>query len=546
MNEIDRPQVVNADPAEQYDAIVIGSGMGGLSAASLMARLQGKRVLVLERHFKAGGFTHVFKRKNYVWDVGVHYIGDMAPGSMLREIFDFVTAGGIDWQPMPDPYERFVFPGFSFAYSSQEEKLTADLVERWPEETNGIRAYLVDIRAASLWFARQTTFAPQGGDFRKAAGRLNFQGRGHALVSLKEYLDANFRSPEIKAVLAAQWGDYGQPPSQASFCAHALVAAHYLKGGFFPIGGGEVIADSVRKVVEAAGGAVLLNHQVDEIIVRGGRAVGVRAREIRGRRETEKEFFAPVVISNAGAYNTYVRMLPEEVDVPFREEVRAASANTVTGLSLYVGLREDPRRLGVQGENVWMFSGLDHDENFARRNNIVSGAGEMPCVYASFGSLKDPAFSGGHSSILISFCDYSEFLPWKDTLWKRRGDEYERLKAEISQRLLAVADRSLPGYADLVDYAELATPLTNEHFGGHPGGAIYGLRDLVTTRRFDLNWMKSVTPVENLFLAGADVATPGITGAMLGGVTAAGLALGGRGATTLMKQMRQSARVAVA
>ena len=93
--------------AEQWDAIVIGSGIGGLAAAALLAKHGGKRVLVLERHYVAGGFTHAFHRPGYEWDVGVHYIGQVQdPASPLRPIFDHLTGGRLKWSPMPEVYDR--------------------------------------------------------------------------------------------------------------------------------------------------------------------------------------------------------------------------------------------------------------------------------------------------------------------------------------------------------------------------------------------------------------------------------------------------------
>src|SRR5580658_10952823 len=92
---------------DTFDAIVIGSGIGGLTAASLLARHAGRRVLILERHYTAGGFTHVFHRPGYEWDVGVHYIGQVNdPASPVRRAFDHVSGGELDWVPMPDVYDR--------------------------------------------------------------------------------------------------------------------------------------------------------------------------------------------------------------------------------------------------------------------------------------------------------------------------------------------------------------------------------------------------------------------------------------------------------
>ena len=94
------------DLAERWDAIVIGSGIGGLSAAATLAKIGNKRVLVLERHYTAGGFTHTFRRPGYEWDVGIHYIGGVShPRGMTRRLFDFITDGELEWADMGDVYD---------------------------------------------------------------------------------------------------------------------------------------------------------------------------------------------------------------------------------------------------------------------------------------------------------------------------------------------------------------------------------------------------------------------------------------------------------
>src|SRR6204780_5793663 len=108
-------------PQPEYDAIVIGSGIGGLAFASIMARLRKWRVLVLERHFKIGGFTHTFTRPGgWSWDVGLHYVGEMGEGMMGRRLFDFITDGAVKWNPLPDDYDKFVYPGLQVDASKGE------------------------------------------------------------------------------------------------------------------------------------------------------------------------------------------------------------------------------------------------------------------------------------------------------------------------------------------------------------------------------------------------------------------------------------------
>ncbi|HRP70686.1 MAG TPA: NAD(P)-binding protein, partial [Turneriella sp.] len=140
---------------EKYDTIFIGSGIGTILAASLLARYRNEKILILERHFKLGGFTHVFKRKNkFYWDVGIHYIGNLEEGSILSKLFDLLSGGTLKWQKMPDIFEKFVYPDFTFAVSSDSERYKADLKQMFPQEAANIDAYFDDIKKVNTWFGR--------------------------------------------------------------------------------------------------------------------------------------------------------------------------------------------------------------------------------------------------------------------------------------------------------------------------------------------------------------------------------------------------------
>jgi len=149
-------EIANAADNRHYDAIVIGSGMGALTFACLMAKLRGWRVLVLERHFKIGGFTHTFRRPGgFEWDVGLHYVGDMGERMMGRRMLDYMIDGAVRWNPLPDTYDRFVYPDFQFDVRKGETKFRKDLIRAFPRERAGIRRYFRDLKSAMAWFARR-------------------------------------------------------------------------------------------------------------------------------------------------------------------------------------------------------------------------------------------------------------------------------------------------------------------------------------------------------------------------------------------------------
>lgn len=130
----------------EFDIIVIGSGIGALTFASLMAQMKSKRVLVLERHFKLGGFTHTFSRPDdYTWDVGLHYVGQMDRGSLPRSLMDSATQGNVDWIKMPSPFDKFVYPDFTFEVPDDKDEYRRVLIDRFPEESDAISRYFKDV-----------------------------------------------------------------------------------------------------------------------------------------------------------------------------------------------------------------------------------------------------------------------------------------------------------------------------------------------------------------------------------------------------------------
>jgi all-trans-retinol 13,14-reductase len=497
---------------------------------------------VLERHYTAGGYTHSFKRPGYSWDVGVHYIGDLQdPSSPLRAAFDRLTDGQLEWAPMPDVYDRIVMGNRTYDFPTGQERLRARLKDYFPKEATAIDRYLSAVRSAKkasrLYFAEKAIPRPAA----LIAGRfLRAPFLRWVSQSTRDVLHRFTQDEELIAVLTAQWGDYGLPPAQSSFGMHAIVASHYFNGGSYPIGGAARIAETIAPAIERNGGKVVVSAEVEEIIVQNGKATGVRMADGR-------EFHADLVISDAGARNTFQRLVPQQHSLQTSLQPILQDLERVPGslahLSLYMGVKQSARDLGLSGTNLWIYPSsdngpTDHDANFDRFLHDPSAP--FPVLYISFPSAKDPEFERHHPGRAtleaVTFAPYEWFARWEDSRWKHRAAEYDAFKQTLAARIQREVERNVPAAAGKIDHAELSTPLTTRHFMNYPQGEAYGLA--ATPERFALRSLTPHTPIRNLYLTGQDVASLGVAGALFGGVIAASAILSRNLMSTVTKPVR--------
>jgi phytoene dehydrogenase-like protein len=506
---------------DAYDAIIVGSGIGGLGTASLLGRHRGWRVLVLERHYMAGGFTHTFRRPGYEWDVGVHYVGDVHnETSSLRAMFDGVMAEPVEWADMGRVYDTLRIGERTYKYVAGRENWRQQMREYFPSETGIIDQYLklieATVHSSKLYYVEKVvpSFIAAGFGWAMRARFLRRAGR-----TTREVLESLTANQEMIAVLTGLWGDYGLPPALSSFGVHAIVATHYLNGGAYPVGGAGRIAGAIVPAIEARGGRVLVSAEVAEILVERGRATGVRMAD-------GKVFRAPLVVSDTGVANT-VRLLPAAA---LGRDALAYAARRIgpstAHACLYVGLKRDDADLGLERSNIWVYPSPDFEGDLAGFANDPEAP--LPFVYISFPSAKDPSFTKrypGRATVeVITAAPYEWFRRWEDRQWKKRGEEYATFKARLAERLLEALYRAVPPVRGEVDVFELSTPITTRHFVSHPHGEMYGLAH--TPQRFRERLLKPRTAIRGLYLTGQDISVCGLAGALAGAYVTASAIVG--------------------
>jgi all-trans-retinol 13,14-reductase len=497
-----------------WDAIVIGSGMGGLSCAAALAR-NGHRVLVLEQFSAVGGQSGMFRRNGFAWDVGMHYLGGFGEGSSAAELLDWLAEGHIEMAPVGPVYDTLHFPdGFEIGFSRPEAALKMDLKDKFPAAEAQIDAYFAALHEAAQ--AMQAVFALRALPAPMAAAygwwKRNQIGKWCGRTT-RTVIDEIIDDPKLAAVLSAQWPDYGAIPCAGSFGIHAMVVSSFFDGAFYPVGGAKVFAQRLVPVIERAGGQVMANTAAAALLVENGETRGVLT-------TVGAEYRAQSVVSDIGARETVGKLLPLELrESDWVREILSLHPN-LCHFSLYVGFEGDIHAAGATAANHWLYATWDTDAGIWEDPVHQS---TPPAVFVSFPSLKDPGHRPGernqHTGQIIAFTTWNAVSKWAEQAPGERGAEYAAFKAKVENSLLKTFAARFPALAPLIIFHELATPLATAGITGHGQGGFYGLE--TTPRRILSHALGAKTPLPGLYLAGQDVATPGIMGALYGGLLAA-------------------------
>ncbi|MBV1959277.1 MAG: NAD(P)/FAD-dependent oxidoreductase [Pseudomonadales bacterium] len=492
--------------ANEFDIIVIGSGMGGMTTAAALSQLNHK-VLLLEQAQMIGGLTHSFTRDGFTWDVGLHYCGTFGHDQLAGRILDWLSGGTIEFHSVGTVYDTLHFPdGFEVAVGRPASAYKMELKDHFPDNVAEIDAYfealLLAEEAAHVVAVERAMPEPFCSAHhwwnKRKIDRWCGRTTGEVIAEL-------ISNPKLAAVLSAQWGTYGGKPTEASFAVHATVMSHYLEGAAYPVGGGAAIAGGLIPIIESAGGSARAGMPVSEILLEDGKAVGVRT-------ESGEVINAPIIVSAIGAGETVKHLLPGEIrEQQWAREI-ATFKQSVCHFDLFLGFEGDIAQYGATHSNHWFYDSWD-------TNDAIWTAADdepIPMMFVSFSSLKNPAHDPGpsnkHSGDILVWADWSTVAEFA----ARGAEEWEAFKQKIVSRIMALFAVKFPALAPLVVYSELGTPLSTASFTRHEKGGFYGLE--TTPRRMLSDALNARTPVPGLFLAGQDVMTPGIAGALAGGI----------------------------
>ncbi|GLZ30074.1 hypothetical protein Lesp02_22640 [Lentzea sp. NBRC 105346] len=478
-----------------YDAIVVGAGNAGLTAAATLQRA-GARTLLVERHNVPGGCATSFRRGRYEFEVALHQlsgIGHEGQPFSLRGLFDELDVN-LDFVEEHDLY-RIKVPGVLDVTLPADWAGAVDaLEEAFPGNKDRVAKFFDLVRTLTFW---QITAMRA-----KSADGIDPMLFRYALRPTRDVLDEYFDDEGIKTALSVYWTYMGQPPSALPFQDMALMLFAYLEFKPWHVrGGSQAMSTAILDSFLRAGGEVRFNTAVTNILTHNGAVTGVRL-------DDGSDIGAYHVVSNASLPTTY-GMLPD-VPAAVRDDLSTRRLG-VSGFVMHMGLDATPAELGFTTSTSFVNLDADPERTYAAMHTLSPARGVCVSSYdvAPIGFAPSGAT---HVSLMT--------LQYGDIWSKLSPRDYARTKFAYAETLLDVVEHLTPGIRDAIEEVDVATPLTMARYLGHPGGAIYGY-DQDATEGWLFRDSERETGVPGLHLAGSWAGAGGFQPTLQAGVRVA-------------------------
>ena len=428
----------------KYDVIIIGGGLGGLTAGAKLSR-EGKKVLLVEQHSQPGGCATTFRRGDFTLEVGLHEMDGPAPRDMKTRIFNELDVfNNVEFIKVPEFY-NFVSEKFSISIPHNQTEATMVLKEAFPEEAKGIDAYFSQI-------LNPKRKAPENEEIKD--------------ISLGEFLDKIITNDDLKLVLLGNLGYFHDDPYSISLTYYSVAQGSYYSGGAsFIKGGSQKLSDHLAGYINSHGGEVLLSHLVTGFITENNKITGITYNKKRGSSPETLTAYASEIIANASIPQV-AEMLPAENGKKLNEKIKSLRTGASL-LTIYFGFNKPLSLLGHKHYSTFIYdSSVKNQADIFRNNN--SDFGSRSFTFIDYGQIDSGLAPEGKSVGAICCIDYLE--GWE----KLSHGEYETKKEEVARTFIKRLEKLIPGITDIIEYYEVGTPATVKRYTLNPGGAVYG------------------------------------------------------------------------
>ena len=428
-----------------FDVIIIGSGLGGLTAGAKLAK-EGLRVLLLEQHDRPGGCATTFKRRKFTMEVGLHEMDGPHPKDFKNKIFnDIGLDDRVTFLPVPEFY-RFINDRYDLVIPHDPEKAKAILKQNFPGQEKGIDDYFYHVLNAL---------------------RVMVANKGQPDKSVGVFLDEIIGDEDLKLVLLGNLGYHHDDPYSLSWLYYLGAQGSYYRGAAsFIQGGSQNLSNALCELIEEQGGKVRLNQLVTSIDYQGDKVSGVSFLQVKGKNKGQIEQASASQIIMNGSVPGLSNLLSEKDAAPLDQSIKDMAIGASL-LTVYYGFNRNLKEIGNKNYSTFIYDGSVRTQKDILGNN-KSDFSTRNFTFVDYGQVDSRLAPEGKSVGAVCAIDYPS--DWESL----ERDEYMRMKADVADTITERMDKILPGFREAVEFVEVATSLSVERFTLNPRGAVYG------------------------------------------------------------------------
>ncbi len=482
-----------------YDVVIIGSGLGGLVSAIILAK-EGKSVCVLEKNQQFGGNLQTFVRDRTIFDTGVHYIGGLSKGQNLYQYFKYIDIlDGLKLKKLDeDGFDIITFEGddTNYRHAQGYENFQRVLIEQFPEEKEAIQIYCSKVRETCLKFPLYSLIK----------GKPYYDDAEIFQLQAKSYIDSLTDNEKLRAVLAGSNYLYAGDRERTPFYVHALSVNSYIESAYRCVNGGSQITKILIKKLKEHGGEVYKRHEVVSFNYEDGKltsAICANGKEIKG----------DLFISNIEPKVTLKLVGEDKFRKSYINRVHKIES-TIAAFSLYLVLK--PGTFEYQNRNFYHFKYPDRiwdSQDYTQES--------WPEGYMMSMSIKKGMEEYGDNITVMTYMRFEEMEPWLDTFntaanKNERGQDYEAFKAEKAEKLLKELEKKFPNIRDCIKEVHASTPLSYRDYIASNNGSMYGyVKDVSRPMQ---SFISPKTKIPNLMFTGQSINMHGILGVTISAI----------------------------
>jgi len=455
---------------DEFDIIIVGSGLGGLSCGAVLSN-RGYKVLVLEQHSRVGGFCSSFKRNGFIFNVGLGRVTGLEEKGPIHYLCTNIGLKKDDYFVKYPTGVRFLYKGID-AHLSDTQSIKDLLSDLYPDENRNITTFFDDSEKAHDEFLKYADIygVPLPKELiLKAFGEEDLRKYEKecphyidwANKTIKQKLDEHFKNEKLKALINDFLNYHGTKPTETAAFVILRSLGFYRYGNYYSKGGAQRFVNSLKDFIKSRGGTFLVKHKVDKILI--------EKKIVKGVQVGEKIFRSPVVVSNANAKATFLRLIdPKNLDdffVDYAKGIRISSSGFIVFLGVDMDLSDYPvlTKNKDEGYQILIASNVD----------------------------RSSAPEGKASVRIWSAANYDDYP-------QRGTPSYLQKKKELSEMLIKMAEKLISGLSNHILVQDAATPKTIERYTLMPEGSLEGLEETIENRKPCFK-----TPVKGLYLAGS-------------------------------------------